>query len=173
MISTVAEATYFVEMARSFSIARAGVMVEVPAAVFCAEELLAVCDFVSIGTNDLAQYLFASDRESPQLVQVQDPWNVALLRAIKMVVNACLQGGKSVSVCGEAASDPFFAAILIGLGVTSPSVGSASIGKLRDMISRCNRSELEALANDATSITDPIALKTFVKGKLAVLLPEA
>ncbi len=119
MISTVAEASYFVEMARSFSIARAGVMVEVPAAVFCAEELLAVCDFVSIGTNDLAQYLFASDRESPQLVQLQNPWNVALLRAIKMVVNAGLQGGKSVSLCGEAASDPFFAAILIGLGVTS------------------------------------------------------
>ncbi len=170
MISTVSETAQFVEMAKGHGIARVGVMVEVPAAVLCAEELLGVCDFVSIGTNDLAQYLFASDRESPQLARLNDPWNVALLRAIKMVSDAGLTMNKGVSVCGEAAADPFFAALLIGLGVSSISVGSASVGKLRSMIARCSREELQRVASFSTSLVNPVELKVFVQGEISRLL---
>ena len=170
MISTVAEAVEFVEIARSHAIARAGIMVEVPSAVLCAEELLDVCDFVSIGTNDLAQYLFAADRESPHLARLQDPWNSALLRAIQIVSEAGLKKGKPVSVCGEAAADPFYAAILVGLGVTSLSVGSASAGRLRAMIARCFQSELSEIASRALSLTDSVELKAFAMREISKVI---
>ncbi len=166
MISTVAETEEFVSLARSFGLARAGVMVEVPAAVLCADEILSVCDFVSIGTNDLAQYLFAADRESPQLSSLHDPWNVALLRAVEIVAAAGARRGKAVSVCGEVAADPLFSLALIGLGVTSLSVGAASVGKLRAIISRNSRSELSGIVRRAIAITDPKLLKSFISGEV-------
>ncbi|TRZ88339.1 MAG: phosphoenolpyruvate--protein phosphotransferase [Streptomycetaceae bacterium] len=138
MITLPGEAQDFVSLAHSFGLETAGVMVEVPSAVFLANEIAKESNFLSIGTNDLGQYLHAADRESAQLAHFNDPWQPALLRAVHQVANAGARGNCPVGVCGEAASDPALAAVLIGLGVTSLS---------------CNVSTIQDVAQAITSLT--------------------
>lgn len=122
MVSTAEEAQRFVALARRHGLAKAGVMVEVPAAALRAADLLEVVDFVSIGTNDLGQYTMAADRACGALGALLDPWQPALLDLVSMVAEAGRAAGKPVGVCGEAAADPLLATVLVGLGVTSLSM---------------------------------------------------
>ena len=122
MISTVAETRSFAQAARGIGLPIIGVMIETPAAALQIELILAEVDFVSIGTNDLAQYVFAADRHSAPLAALNDPWQPALLRMIEMVTSAAARSNKPVGVCGEAAADPLLALILAGLGVSSLSM---------------------------------------------------
>jgi phosphoenolpyruvate-protein phosphotransferase (PTS system enzyme I) len=127
MVTTADEAAWFAERARAAGIPRVGVMIEVPAAALAAREILAAVDFVSIGTNDLAQYVFAADRMLGALALLNDPWQPALLRLIAMVGRAGEELGKPVGVCGEAAADPLLGGVLVGLGVTSLSMAAAAV----------------------------------------------
>ncbi|RRO13719.1 phosphoenolpyruvate--protein phosphotransferase [Saccharopolyspora rhizosphaerae] len=127
MVATAEEAAWFAERARAGGIDRVGVMIEVPAAALSAAEILQAVDFVSLGTNDLAQYVFAADRMAGALAGLNDPWQPALLRLIAMVGQAGRQVDKPVGVCGEAASDPHLAGVLAGLGVTSLSMNASAV----------------------------------------------
>jgi phosphoenolpyruvate-protein phosphotransferase (PTS system enzyme I) len=126
MVATADEAAWFVDTARAHGLEDVGVMIEVPAAALRAGELLDIVDFVSIGTNDLGQYTMAADRAAGALGHLLDPWQPALLDLIAMVGAAGRERGKPVGVCGEAASDPLLAAVLVGLGVTSLSMAPVS-----------------------------------------------
>ena len=106
MIATVAEATEFAARARAAGNRTVGVMIETPAAALVADELCAAVDFVSIGTNDLSQYTMAADRMSGELAHLADPWQPAVLRAIRLIGEAGTRSGTPVGVCGEAAADP-------------------------------------------------------------------
>ena len=146
MITLPQEAQDFADLARSYGIKTVGVMIEVPAAIFHIDEITKICDFVSIGTNDLGQYLHAADRESAPLAAFNDPWQPALLRAVHLVAQAGLRNNCPVGVCGEAASDAGLAAVLMGLGVSSIS---CSISSLRDVaagITAHNFSDLQLAA---------------------------
>ena len=99
-----------------------GIMVETPAAALTVDAFLNEIDFVSIGTNDLVQYVLAVDRMNPYVSELYDPYHPAVLRLINVVIQAAQKKGKHVSVCGEMASDPLAMTILIGLGVNSLSV---------------------------------------------------
>ncbi|MEV6824663.1 putative PEP-binding protein [Amycolatopsis sp. NPDC051102] len=125
MVATAAEAAWFAARARAAGIARVGVMIEIPAAALCAAEILAEVDFVSLGTNDLAQYVFAADRQLGAVAALNDPHQPALLRLVGMVAAAA--AGKPVGVCGEAAADPVLAPVLVGLGVTSLSMNAVAL----------------------------------------------
>ncbi|MEV6872452.1 putative PEP-binding protein [Amycolatopsis sp. NPDC051128] len=127
MVATAAEAAWFAAHARAAGIARAGVMIEIPAAALCAAEILAEVDFVSLGTNDLAQYVFAADRQLGAVAALNDPHQPALLRLVGMVATAGAAAGKPVGVCGEAAADPSLAPALAGLGVTSLSMNAVAL----------------------------------------------
>jgi phosphotransferase system enzyme I (PtsI) len=127
MITLPEEAKNFVEMAKEYGLDKAGVMIEVPAAVFLADEITKVCHFVSIGTNDLGQYLHAADRESAALAGFNDPWQPALLRAVHQIAQAGIKNNCPVGVCGEAASDPTLASVLVGMGVSSLSSSVATL----------------------------------------------
>jgi len=94
-----------------------GAMVETPAAVFTIPEILDAVDFVSIGTNDLTQFMLAADRSALDLLADCSPLHPAVLRAVKEVVQRATAKNKSVTVCGEAAADPATARLLVGLGV--------------------------------------------------------
>ena len=94
MIATVDEARIFAEAARGAGLPIVGIMIETPAAAIQAEQILAEVDFVSIGTNDLAQYTFAADRHSASLARLNDPWQPALLRVIDMVAKAAGTGSR-------------------------------------------------------------------------------
>ncbi|MCA1190480.1 phosphoenolpyruvate--protein phosphotransferase [Saccharopolyspora sp. 6T] len=127
MVATADEAAWFADRVRAAGLGRAGVMIEVPAAALTADEVLDAVDFVSVGTNDLAQYVFAADRMSGALAGLNDPWQPALLRLVALIGQAGHRLGKPVGVCGEAASDPLLAGVLAGLGVSSLSMGAAAV----------------------------------------------
>ena len=132
MISTLPETEWFVglvhEYAQRFSCSlRAGIMIEVPSAAILIDQLLPLVDFVSIGTNDLTQYTMAADRLSPDLAEYADPWQPAPLALVSRIAEAGRAHAVPVGVCGEAASDPLLACVLLGMGVTSLSMPTASV----------------------------------------------
>jgi len=163
MVATAAEAAWFCAQARRQPIAKAGVMVEIPAAALLAPALLAAADFASIGTNDLAQYAFAADRLVGELAAFQDPWQPALLRLVAMVGEAGLQAGKPVGVCGEAASDPLLALVLVGLGVTSLSMAPAALADVRLLLGRQTLDACRGLAQLALDADSPESARTRVR----------
>jgi phosphoenolpyruvate-protein phosphotransferase (PTS system enzyme I) len=131
MVSTVDEARWFRARCARFGITDVGVMIEVPSAALCANEILAEVDFASIGTNDLTQFTLAADRQIGALSSYQDAAHPAVLRLVEMTVEAGRRLGRPVGVCGEAAADPALASVLIGLGVSSLSMAPAAIPSVR------------------------------------------
>lgn len=146
MVSTVAEAADFAARARWAGLTSVGVMVEVPAIALVAEELTEVVDFLSIGSNDLSQYLFAADRQSSELPELLDPAQPALLRLIARCTEAGAAAGTPVGVCGEAAARPDLALVLAGLGVTSLSMSGRALPAVRHALSRHTLAECRELA---------------------------
>ncbi len=126
MVATAAEAQHFAAQVRRHGLTP-GVMIEVPAAALLADRILEHVDFLSIGTNDLAQYTMAADRMSADLAALTDPWQPAVLALVAMAARAGAVAGKPVGVCGEAAADPLLACVLAGLGVTSLSAAAAAV----------------------------------------------
>ncbi|MEV0612320.1 putative PEP-binding protein [Nonomuraea sp. NPDC050404] len=149
MVTTVAEASAFARRARARGITQVGVMVEVPAAALRARRLLREVDFLSIGTNDLAQYTFAADRQHSALADLLDAGQPALLELIGMAARAGREAGKPVGVCGEAAGDPLIAPLLVGLGVTSLSMAPVCVPVIRETLARLTLKECEERATAA------------------------
>lgn len=129
MISTLAEAEWFASLCRERKL-RAGIMIEVPAAVVLISRFIQVVDFVSIGTNDLTQYTMAADRMSPHLAEYTDPWQPAVLELIALTAEAGALASKPTGVCGEAAADPTLACVLIGMGITSLSMATSAVSSV-------------------------------------------
>jgi phosphotransferase system enzyme I (PtsP) len=125
-----------------------GIMVEVPAAVFRIDELAAGADFVSIGTNDLTQYLLATDRGNPYVGKMCDPLTPAVLDAIGMVAEGARRRGIPVSVGGELAGDPAGALLLLGLGVDALSMTPGSIGRVKQVVRTFSAREARDLWRD-------------------------
>ena len=128
-------------------------MVEIPSAALRARSILQEVEFLSLGTNDLAQYTFAADRQVGAVSRLQDPWQPALLDLVALSAEAAQAEGKSCGVCGEAASDPLLACVLTGLGVTCLSMGAASIPYVRATLAKytlaqCERAAAAARAAD-------------------------
>ncbi|MGV9869269.1 putative PEP-binding protein [Rhodococcus koreensis] len=149
MISTAGEARDFAHLARRHGITQVGVMVEVPAAALRADAILAEVDFVSVGTNDLAQYTMAGDRLSGELTDLLDPWQPGVLDLVAATAAAGGRAGKPVGVCGESASDPLMALVLVGLGVTSLSMSRGAVPAVRYAIRHHTRAQCEAIAHAA------------------------
>jgi phosphoenolpyruvate-protein phosphotransferase (PTS system enzyme I) len=149
MISTPAEAREFARTAREYGVAKVGVMIEVPAAALRADAILAEVDFVSLGTNDLAQYTMASDRLRGELADLLDPWQPGVLDLVAATAEAGRRAGKPVGVCGESASDPLMALVLTGLGVTSLSMSRAAVPAVRYAIKRHTLAQCEAISQAA------------------------
>lgn len=154
MIATVGEARSFAGKVRDRGLV-AGVMIEVPAAALLAEAILAEVDFVSIGTNDLAQYTMAADRMSPDLAALTDPWQPAVLTLVARTAAAGKRAGKPVGVCGEAAADPLLACVLTGLGVTSLSAAAPAVAGVGAQLSTVTLADCEAAAAAVLEATDP------------------
>ena len=102
-------------------------MIEIPAAALLADRLLEHVEFLSIGTNDLAQYTMAADRMSSDLATLTDPWQPAVVALVAQTARAGVAAGKPVGVCGEAAADPLLACVLTGLGVSSLSAAASAV----------------------------------------------
>ncbi|MFF3502491.1 phosphoenolpyruvate--protein phosphotransferase [Streptomyces sp. NPDC003247] len=155
MVADRADAKAFADACRAAGLqAKIGAMVEIPSAALRARSLLQEVEFLSLGTNDLAQYTFAADRQVGAVSRLQDPWQPALLDLVALSAEAAGAEGKSCGVCGEAASDPLLACVLTGLGVTSLSMGAASIPYVRATLAKytlaqCERAAAAARAADS------------------------
>lgn len=114
---------------------RIGITIETPAAAICVDMFVGKADFVSIGSNDLAQYLMAADRESVELDHLLSPWQTAIMRMIQHVIWICNERGMKVSVCGEAGGEPEYLKYLIRNGLRSVSVSRSRVDMVRLVIS--------------------------------------
>jgi len=126
-----------------------GVMIEVPSAVYQVTEMAKRVDFFSIGTNDLTQYLLAVDRNNAQVAELFDALHPAVLRAIRQVVESAHAADRPVSVCGEMAGDPAAALLLLGMGVDSLSMSSASLLRVKWAVRSFRMTEVRALLEEA------------------------
>ncbi|MFF4754267.1 phosphoenolpyruvate--protein phosphotransferase [Streptomyces sp. NPDC002514] len=150
MVADRADAKAFAEACRDAGLqAKFGAMVEIPSAALRARSILQEVEFLSLGTNDLAQYTFAADRQVGAVSRLQDPWQPALLDLVALSAEAAGDEGKSCGVCGEAASDPLLACVLTGLGVTSLSMGAASIPYVRATLAKYTLAQCERAASAA------------------------
>lgn len=166
MIATPTEARAFAEAARAAGIATVGVMVEVPAAALRAEAILAEVDFVSLGTNDLAQYTMAADRLRGELADLLDPWQPAVLDLVAATARAGVALGKPVGVCGESASDPLMALVLAGLGITSLSMAAVRVPAARYALRAHTLADCRAMADAALGAADAAAGRDAVRALL-------
>jgi phosphoenolpyruvate-protein phosphotransferase (PTS system enzyme I) len=155
MVATTAEAAWFASRAREAGIGTTGVMVEVPAAALRAADLLQVVDFISVGSNDLAQYTFAADRGDGELADLLDPWQPAFLDLVATVLRAGAVAGRAVTVCGEAASDPLLAAVFVGLGANGLSMAPRAIPIVRAGLARVTVQQATDAAAAALSADGP------------------
>ncbi|PLR80707.1 phosphoenolpyruvate--protein phosphotransferase [Bacillus sp. V33-4] len=123
-----------------------GIMVEIPSTAVLADQFAKEVDFFSIGTNDLIQYTMAADRMNERVSYLYQPYNPAILRLIKMVIDAAHKEGKWAGMCGEMAGDELAIPILLGLGLDEFSMSATSILKARSQLRRLNKQEMEELA---------------------------
>lgn len=142
-----------------------GVMVEVPSAALLAERFAMECDFFSIGTNDLAQYGLAVDRANPDVSALYRPLHPAILRMIKLVVEAGREHDRPVAVCGELAAEPVGIAVLVGLGIREVSVTPVAIATVKDNLSAIDSSRAQALAERALDAAEAADVERIFRGK--------
>jgi phosphoenolpyruvate-protein kinase (PTS system EI component) len=124
-----------------------GIMVETPAAAVIADALAQRCDFFSIGTNDLIQYVTACDRLNPRVQHLYNGCNPAVLRLIAQVAAAGRKHGIPVSVCGEMGSDTAKVPFLVGVGISKLSVAPASVAAVKAQLARLDAGSARALAD--------------------------
>jgi phosphotransferase system enzyme I (PtsI) len=134
-------------------------MVETPSISLMIPELQGIVEFVSIGTNDLSQYLFAADRMNPSLGTLLTPWQPALIRMLARIADAGRAAGISVGVCGESASDPTFAVVLAGLGISSVSASPSQVNVVATALSSLDLAKAKEVANRVLEAQSPEAAK--------------
>ncbi|MDO5689497.1 MAG: phosphoenolpyruvate--protein phosphotransferase [Tissierellia bacterium] len=125
-----------------------GIMIETPASVLMADELIRYVDYFSIGTNDLTQYLLAVDRGNQNIAHLYDSYHPAVLRSIKRVIDASHRQGKWTGMCGGFAADPKATRLLLGLGLDEFSVASANCARTKDIIRSADQKKWQPLAEE-------------------------
>jgi phosphoenolpyruvate-protein kinase (PTS system EI component) len=143
-----------------------GMMVEVPAAAVLAGRFAQLADFFSIGTNDLTQYVMATERGNADLDSLQDTAHPAVLRTVHSICQAADAASCHVSVCGDAASDPVAAALLVGAGIRSLSVRPNQVAAIKAQVRRFSFAELRTLAADAMKLDNSAEVRKLASGFL-------
>jgi phosphotransferase system enzyme I (PtsI) len=150
-----------------------GIMIEIPSAVIIADLLAREVDFFSVGTNDLIQYSLAIDRTNEHLAHLNEPLHPAVLRSLKMVVEAAHAAGIDACICGEMAGEPDYLPILLGLGFDELSMNAISIPRVKRILRRCSKVEAEALVARALEFRTAQEIETFLKGEITAHYAES
>jgi phosphotransferase system enzyme I (PtsI) len=141
-----------------------GVMIEVPGAALAADALAAEADFFAIGTNDLVQYTLAADRSDEQVAYLYNPLHPGVLRLIQFAVEAAARRNIPISICGEMAGEPRYAALLLGLGLRTLSMAPRNIPRVKQ---RIRNLDMVAATRRARAIMDQSDA-----GRIAALLDD-
>ena len=145
-------------------------MIEVPSAAMTADILANEADFFSIGTNDLIQYCLAVDRGNEKVAYLYEPAHPAVLRMIKMIIDAAHQAKIKVAMCGEMAGEPSLALILLGLGLDEFSVPPQVIPELKFIIRAIGFKAVQEIAGETMKLSTGTQVEEFAKYKLAEIL---
>lgn len=149
-----------------------GIMIEVPSAAVIADLLATEADFFAIGTNDLIQYSLAIDRGNENVSYLYEPLHPALLRLIKFVIDSGKRAGIPVSMCGEMASDPIFAIVLLGLGLEIYSMNPSSIPVIKNVIRSVRYRDCKRIAEIALQKKTAQEIEEFIIESVAMRFPE-
>ncbi len=134
-----------------------GLMLEVPAAAVMIDSLLEVVDFVSIGSNDLVQYLMAADRDNPRVSHLCQPLSPAVLRVLANTIAACNRASKPVTLCGEMAGRPRAVVLLLGMGLRSFSMSPAFIPTIKDLLTHVSIAQAEKILQRSFAVENHVA----------------
>ena len=139
-----------------------GIMVETPAAAVVSPLLSQYVDFFSIGTNDLIQYTLAVDRGNAQIANLYNPFNPAVLRLIQRTIQSARERGIWAGMCGEMASDPYAAVILLGMGITELSMSAPSIPHVKEMIRSVTSTQAKELLADVMKMEHGVDIRAYL-----------
>lgn len=140
-----------------------GVMIEIPSAALMAERLAQEVDFFSIGTNDLIQYTLAVDRSNEKVAEWYDPFHPAIVRLIREVIDAAHRAGIWVGVCGEMASNPITALLLVGMGIDELSMGALDVPQVKYFLRQIRLSEARRLAGEVATLQSAEEIRDYAQ----------
>jgi len=149
-----------------------GLMVEVPAAAICIDSLMDEVDFISIGSNDLVQYLMAADRDNPRVSHLCQPLSPAVLRVLNATIRACNAAGKPCTLCGEMASAPRAFVLLVGMGLRSFSLSPAFIPSIKDLTSHLTVARAEDILNRALKLKTTGDVSRYLGKEICSIAPN-
>jgi phosphoenolpyruvate-protein phosphotransferase len=149
-----------------------GVMIEVPSAALCIDDILAEVDFVSIGSNDLIQYVMAADRDNPKVAHLCDPFTPAIFRLLDQIITACNARGKPVTLCGEMAGRPRCVLPLFGMGLRSFSMSPAFVPTIKEAIRKIDEETARGIAARVLQMRTVGEIKGFLTHRLQQLAPD-
>jgi phosphotransferase system enzyme I (PtsI) len=144
-------------------------MIEIPSAALIAEILIKEVDFFSIGTNDLIQYTMAADRINQKVAYLYQPFNPAVLKLIKHVIDSSHAAGKWTGMCGEMAGDLTASVILLGLGLDEFSMSASSILPMRSLIAKIDLNEAKALTSKLMKLSTNQQIKQELENYISKL----
>jgi phosphoenolpyruvate-protein phosphotransferase len=149
-----------------------GVMVEVPSAALCIGDILGEVDFVSIGSNDLLQYIMAADRDNPKVAHLCDPFSPAIYRMLNHVIEACVTRNKPVTLCGEMAGRPRCVLPLFGMGLRQYSMSPAFVPTIKALIRALDLRTARDIADHVLRMRTVAEIKTFLTDRLQAVCPN-
>lgn len=143
-----------------------GVMIEVPSLIFQIHQFVDQIDFISIGTNDLVQYLLAVDRNNPSVASIYEPLHPAVISAINLIITEAHKHQVSVSVCGEMASDPLACVLLLGMKIDSLSVNLSSVGRIKWLIRHFSEQDSVNILTKVLTLSNPEEVRNYLEHSL-------
>jgi phosphotransferase system enzyme I (PtsI) len=149
-----------------------GMMLEVPAAAVSLDYIMEAADFVSIGSNDLVQYLMAADRDNPKVSHLCQPLSPPVLRVLRSAIRACNLVSKPVTLCGEMAGQPQAFILLLGMGLRSFSMSPAFIPRMKKLASVISRSDAEAMLRRSLQLKTTAEIKRYMMAQISRLAPD-
>jgi phosphoenolpyruvate-protein phosphotransferase len=149
-----------------------GIMLEVPAAALCVEELVREVDFISIGSNDLIQYLMAADRDNPRVAHLCEPFSPALLRLLARVIAVCDGQGKPVTLCGEMAGQPRCVLPLFGMGLRRFSMSPGFVPTVKEVLRHTTLDEARTLTQRVLRMSTVAEIRNYLTAKVQQIWPS-
>lgn len=161
-----------VSQGKPFANVPIGMMLEVPAAAVMMDTLLEGCDFVSIGSNDLVQYLMAADRDNPKVSHLCQPLSPAVLRVLKNVIRVCNQNNTPITLCGEMAGQPRAFVLLLGMGLKNFSMSPAFIPTIKELAKKISSAEASQILQNAMKLKTTSQVLRYMAGQIQRLAPK-
>jgi phosphoenolpyruvate-protein phosphotransferase (PTS system enzyme I) len=145
---------------------KTGVMVEVPAAAVCIDAILRETDFISIGSNDLIQYLVAADRDNPKVAHLCEALSPAIFRVLRMVLDSCQRTGTPVTLCGEMAGQPRSVLVLFGMGLRRFSMSPGFIPTIKELLASVTTAQAERFAHHVLQLSTSEDIRVYLTARL-------